>query len=110
LAFAISALSSAAENAIAGKWNCVGTSVTGQKIPVTIIVKEDAGKFSGMLILESGDQLSLVDPKADADHLTFKVMINDSPYSFDLKIDGVKLSGAYDGKDASGSVEGTKAT
>jgi hypothetical protein len=91
-----------------GNWKCVATSSTGEKLPITIVVKDDGGKLSGDLIMESGDRLPLVEPKADGNDFRFKININDQAYQVELKIDGGKISGKYSGPEASGTIEGEK--
>jgi hypothetical protein len=92
----------------AGKWDCVATSTTGQKIPLTLEIKDEAGALTGAMVLESGDRLSLIDLKTEGEHLSFKIMINDDPYQVDLKIENNKVTGKYSGKEASGVLEGEK--
>jgi hypothetical protein len=92
----------------AGKWDCVATATTGQKIPLTLEIKDEAGTLTGAMVLESGDRLPLIDLKAEGEHLSFKIMINDDPYQVDLNIKNNKVSGKYSGKEASGVLEGEK--
>ena len=108
IALLIACLCLLAESPVVGKWDCVGTSTDGNKIPATLTVREDSGKLSGVLLTVDGAELALVDPKVENGRFTFKLMINGEAYALDLKIDGNKLTGKYAGPEASGDFEATK--
>ena len=96
-----------AESPVVGTWDCIGTS-NGNKIPATLNVREDSGKLMGTLTTGEGEQMPLVDPKVENGRFTFKLMINGDAYALDLKLDGNKMTGTYQGPDASGDFEATK--
>lgn len=105
---AASAFCFAADNPVVGSWNCVATSTTGEHIKLTMVVKQEDGKLSGALTMESGDQIAMLEPQLDQNEFRFKININNDLYSVIVKLDGDKLAGKYDGKEASGTVEGTR--
>jgi len=54
----------AADNPVAGKWDCTSNDGTGQELTWTLVVKEDGGKLSGSLIGGLG-AVDLIEPKLE---------------------------------------------
>lgn len=102
-------LSWAADNPAVGKWECVNTDDAGQTSNWTLVVKEDNGVLTGTLSGDPGE-FSIVDAKVDGDSFTFKVVVNDSTYTVENKLDGNKIEGKYKGPESSGTIKGTKQT
>ena len=105
---AATALCVAAGNRVIGSWKCVAVSITGDHINLTMDVKQADGKLSGALTLESGDQIAMIDPQLEGNNFQFKININNDLYTIGVKLDGDKFAGKYDGKEASGTIEGTR--
>jgi hypothetical protein len=98
----------AADNLIAGKWDCVSDDGSGQKTNSTLVVAEDGGKLSGTLNV-SGADIPLVDPKLDGNTFTFKLVINSNcTVETKVTIDGNKFEGKFSCPEASGIIKGTK--
>ena len=105
---ACSVLCMAAGNPVVGTWKCVAVSATGVPINLTMDVKLVDNKLSGALTMESGDQIALIDPQLEGSEFRFKIDINNDLYTVIVKLDGDKFAGKYDGKEASGTIEGTR--
>jgi len=103
-----SAISLAAGNPVVGTWKCEAIATTGQHINLTMDVKLADDKLSGALTLESGDQIAMIDPQLNGAEFRFKIDINNDLYTVIVKLDGDKFAGKYDGKEASGTIEGTR--
>lgn len=101
--------SRAADNAVVGTWDVVGTDDAGQTANWTLVVKEDDGKLGGTLSGDPGE-FALVDAKLEGSAFTFKVVVNEATYTVETTIDGNKFEGKYKGPEATGSLKGTKHT
>ncbi|GEM_PF-3278750 len=98
----------AADNPAAGVWNC--TSLGGGETRVwTLIVKDDAGKPSGLLQIDAAE-LPLTDIKIDGKKFTFTISINDAAYLITTTIDGDTIQGSFKGPEAAGTLKGTRQT
>jgi hypothetical protein len=96
----------AGENPVVGKWDCVSNG-GGEDLHWTLVVKEEAGKLSGSLVLEQG-AIEIADAKLEGKDFSFSIVINGNSYKVESKIDGTKIEGKFKGEDASGWVKGTK--
>ena len=101
----------AADNPIAGTWNCVSKSETGVEVSWTLVVTSEAGKLAGTLTLvQSGDKIDILEPVLTGNTFTFKIQIN--PQEIVVltgNIEGSKLEGTFRGKDSgTGSFKGTR--
>lgn len=96
---------------IGGKWNCVSTDERGTEISWTLTVQDQGGKLSGsIVILQSGDELAIMEP-AFKDHvLSFKIQINaEETVELTGRVDGSKIEGKFNGKSSgAGSFKGTR--
>ncbi|HEY9141715.1 MAG TPA: hypothetical protein VIN93_12530 [Bryobacteraceae bacterium] len=101
----------AAGNPALGKWNCDSVGEKGTKLSWTLAVTEDAGQLAATVTLD-GNDISLLDPKVDGNTLTFKLRVNEHEVvSFELHIDGGKLTGRFEGKDSGkATITGARAT
>jgi hypothetical protein len=99
----------AADNAVVGTWDVVGTDDAGQTANWTLVVKDDGGKLGGTLSGDPGE-FALVDAKLDGNSFTFKVIVNEATYTVETTIDGTKFDGKYKGPEAAGALKGTKKT
>ncbi len=102
-----SVVSLAADNAVVGTWDVVGTDDAGQTANWTLVVKDDGGKLGGTLSGDPGE-FALVDAKLDGSSFTFKVIVNEATYTVETTIDGSKFDGKYKGPEAAGTLKGTK--
>lgn len=101
----------AADNPAVGKWSCVSTSSTGTEVAWTLVVTQEAGKLSGSItILQSGDQIAILEPALSGDVLTFKLPINaEEIVELSGRIEGAKIQGTFKGKDSgAGTFKGTR--
>jgi len=101
----------AAGNPALGKWNCSSVGENGAKLSWTLAVTEEAGGLAAVATLD-GTDMSLLDPKVEGNTLTFKLRVNDHEVvSFELHVDGDKLTGRFEGKDSGkATITGTRAT
>ena len=96
---------------IGGKWNCVSTDEKGTEISFTLKVQDEGGKLSGsIVILQSGDELPIVDPAFKEHVLTFKIQLNEEEtVELTARVDGSKIEGKFQGKSSgSGSFKGSR--
>ena len=100
-----------AGNPALGKWNCSSVGKNGAKLSWTLAVTEEAGRLAAVANLD-GTDLQLIDPKMEGNKLTFKLRITDHEVvSFELNIDGDKLTGRFEGTDSGkATITGTRAT
>ncbi len=100
----------AAGNPALGKWNCSSTGENGTKLEWTLLVTENDGQLAAVATLD-GTDMPLLDPKLDGNLLTFKLRVNEHEVvSFELHIDGNKLTGRFEGPDSGkATVTGTRA-
>jgi hypothetical protein len=101
----------AADNPVAGKWDCLSTDERGTEQAWVLEVKGDADKLSASLVGGMhGDVIPLLDPKLRGSTFTFKVRINDEEtVGVSVKIDGKKFEGKFKSKSAgTGSFKGSK--
>ncbi len=97
----------AAEKAIVGTWQLTTESPGGDQMSLTLVVKEEGGKLSGILSGSIGE-FPLVNPKMEGDTFTCEVSINEQTYSVQGKVSGKKLEGGWKGGGAEGAIKGTK--
>jgi len=100
----------AAANPALGKWNCSSVGENGATLNWTLVVTEKAGQLAATATLD-GTEMSLLDTRMDGNTLTFKLQVNEHEIvSFDLHINGDKLTGRFEGKDSGkATITGTKA-
>lgn len=98
-------------NPALGKWNCSSVGENGAKLNWSLVVTEQAGGLAAMATLD-GTDMQLFDTKLDGNTLTFKLRVNEQEVvSFELRIDGDKLTGRFEGKDSGkATITGAKAT
>lgn len=101
----------AAGNPALGKWNCSSTGENGNKLEWTLLVTENAGQLAAVVTLD-GTDMTLLGPKIEGNLLTFKLRVNEHEVvSFELHIDGDKLTGRFEGPDSGkATVTGTRAS
>jgi hypothetical protein len=99
----LSAAACAAENPVAGKWNCTNVPAAGTESPWTLLVREDGAKLAGSLT-DGEVNVPLSEMKLEGGTFTFRFYINEKPYAFEGKVDGGKLEGKYSGEEASGKL------
>jgi len=98
-------------SAIAGKWSCVSNDERGTEVAFTLAVKDDGGKLAGSLtILQSGDEIELIEPALTGSTFTFKIRINaEEVVDLTAHIDGAKIQGSFKGKaSGTGTFKGTR--
>ncbi len=100
-----------AVNPALGKWNCSSVGENGAKLDWTLVVTDQAGQLAAVATLD-GTDMSLFDTKIDGNVLTFKLQVNEHEVvSFELHIDGDKLTGRFEGKESGkAAITGTRAT
>jgi hypothetical protein len=98
-------------NPAVGKWNCNSVGENGAKLSWTLVVVEEGGHLAATATLD-GTDMPLLEPKVDGNTLTFKLRVNDQEVvSFELQIDGDKLTGRFEGKDSGkATITGARAT
>lgn len=107
--FALSALSAAAlASDAAGRWKLAANAPDGNTYNVTLVVKDEGGKLSGVLESERG-QMPLANVAYAGGELRFDLMLDMGAIPFRLKIDGDKVAGTLTAPDGSaGSVAGQR--
>ncbi len=103
----LSAAACAAENPVAGKWNCTNVSVTGTESPWTLLIREDGTKLAGSLTDGEAD-IPLSEMKLGGGTFTFRFYVNGKPYAFEGRVEGRRLEGKYSGEEASGKLRCTR--
>lgn len=101
----------AADNPVAGKWDCTSDDGAGKQLTWTLVVKEDRDKLSGSLLggPEQPGEIPLIDPKLAGNAFTFKVYVNEAcTVEVKLKIEGKKLDGTFACPGTSGTFKGLK--
>jgi hypothetical protein len=100
---------SAAGNPAVGKWDCSSVGENGAKLNWQLIVKEEGGQLAANVILDDTGIPGL-EPKLDGSTLTFKIRVNDHEVvAIELRIDGNKLDGRFDGKESgTATITGSK--
>jgi hypothetical protein len=98
-------------NPALGKWDCSSVGENGAKLNWSLAVTEEAGGLAAMATMD-GTDMQLFDTQLHGNTLTFKLRVNEHEVvSFELQIDGDKLTGRFEGKDSGkATVTGTRAT
>lgn len=92
----------------AGRWKLVANAPDGNSYNVTLIVKEEGGRLSGVLDSERG-QMPLQNVAHADGELRFDLVLDMGVIPFRLKIDGERISGTLTAPDGStGSVTGQR--
>ncbi|MEJ5369755.1 MAG: hypothetical protein WHT08_15690 [Bryobacteraceae bacterium] len=92
----------------AGKWKVVANAPDGNSYHVTLVLKDEGGKLSGVLESDRG-QMPLANVSYANGELRFDLMLDMGAIPFRLKVDGDKLSGTLTAPDGStGSVTGQR--
>jgi len=92
----------------AGRWKLAANAPDGNTYNVTLVVKEEDGKLSGVLDSERG-QMPLANVAFANGELRFDLVLDMGAIPFRLKIDGDKVTGALTAPDGStGSVTGQR--
>ncbi len=100
-----------ADDPIAGKWDCVSTDERGTDVAWTLVVKSEAGKLSGtILIANSGEEIQILEPALSGDTFSFKIRIGaDEIVELTARIDGKKLEGKFKGNSSgTGTFKGVR--
>lgn len=102
----IAAASLAAD--VAGRWKVAANAPDGNTYNVTLVIKDEGGKLTGMLDSERG-QMPLANVVYSEGELRFDLMLDIGPIPFRLKVDSDKLSGTLTAPDGStGTVTGQR--
>lgn len=92
----------------AGRWKLVANAPDGNSYNVTLIVKDDGGRLSGVLESERG-QMPVQNVVYANGELRFDLVLDMGAIPFRLKIDGDRVSGTLTAPDGStGSVTGQR--
>ena len=92
----------------AGRWKLAANAPDGNTYNVTLVVKEEGGKLSGVLDSERG-QMPLANVAFANGELRFDLVLDMGAIPFRLKIDGDKVTGTLTAPDGStGSVTGQR--
>jgi len=92
----------------AGRWKLAANAPDGNTYNVTLVVKEEGGKLSGVLDSERG-QMPLANVAFANGELRFDLVLDMGAIPFRLKIDGDKVTGTLTAPDgSSGSVTGQR--
>lgn len=93
-------VSSAADNPIVGKWDCVSKDVSTAEMRWTLVVVENGGKLSGSL--NGGqEEIPLIEPKFDGERFTFKINVNPNcMVEAKVTVTGNKFDGTFGCKEA----------
>jgi hypothetical protein len=93
---------------VVGRYKLTANAPDGNAYNVTLIVKEEGGKLSGVLDSERG-QMPLANVASSGNELRFDLMLDMGAIPFRLKIDGDKVTGTLTAPDGStGSVTGQR--
>lgn len=93
---------------VAGRWKLAANAPDGNTYNVTLVVKEEGGKLSGVLDSERG-QMPLANVAFANGELRFDLVLDMGAIPFRLKIDGDKVTGTLTAPDGStGSVTGQR--
>ncbi len=99
----LSVAACAAENPVAGKWNCTNVPFAGTESPWTMLIRRDGAKLAGSLT-DGEVNVPLSEIKLDGGTFTFRFYVNEKPYAFEGKVDGKRIEGKYIGEEASGKL------
>lgn len=105
------AAAAAAENPIAGKWNCVSTDERGTEVTWALTVTEEAGKLAGSITLtQTGDKIGILEPRLEGNTFSFKIPINaEEIVELTCRVNGSNLEGTFKGKTSgTGTFKGTR--
>lgn len=92
----------------AGRWKLAANAPDGNTYNVTLIVKEEGGKLTGVMESDRG-QMPLANVVYSNGELRFDLMLDMGAIPFRLKIDGEKVTGTLTAPDgATGSVTGQR--
>lgn len=98
----------AAASDVAGRWKLVANAPDGNAYNVTLIVREEGGRLSGVLDSERG-QMPLQNVTFSNGELRFDLVLDMGAIPFRLKIDGDRITGTLTAPDgATGSVTGQR--
>ena len=96
-------VAAAAEERIAGKWNCANVPAGGGESPWTLLIRDEGAQRSGSLT-DGEIDIPLTEIKLVNGSLSFRFSINGKPYGFAGSVAGNKLEGKYSGEEASGTL------
>jgi hypothetical protein len=101
------AMLGAAENPIAGTWQCAFVIPDGGEMLCTLAIQEEAGKLTGT-IAAGGTTLVLEDLKLEGDAFGFKFSSSHGPCAAQVKVAGKKLQGTWSANGDQGEFKGEK--
>lgn len=101
-------LAQAGNEGLAGTWNMVSLTPDGDKVPFTLIIKEQEGKLTGTLKIESGEA-EAKDFTVTNGVIKFQAPYQGDYYDIELKLVEGKLTGKWYGGGTEGEISGTKA-
>ena len=92
---------------VAGTWQFLSTSESGDETDWKMVLVEQDGKLTGTASSELGEY-TLEDLKFENGRLTFKVVIDNEDFLVDARIQGSDLEGAYSSRSEKGTIKGKK--
>jgi len=108
VALAVPCLLAQSDNEVLkGTWNMVSLTPDGDKVPFTLIIKEQDGKLTGSLKIETGEA-EAKDFTVTEGVIKFQAPYQGEYYDIELKLVEGKLTGKWYGNGAEGDCSGTK--
>jgi hypothetical protein len=100
----------AAAPTIVGTWDLDATDANGGRTHWTLLVKQDAGKLSGVVRSGDGYELPFIEPTFQSGEFRFQIRINPTELvNVTLKLDGDRLDGRFEGRDSgTGTIKATR--
>ncbi|MBY0507629.1 MAG: hypothetical protein K2X03_27190 [Bryobacteraceae bacterium] len=92
---------------LAGKWEIRAESNDGNKHKVTLVLREDWGSWSGVILTDE-EEIRLKGLAVDGDKLTFEVPTEEGTYTVKVVVKGDKLEGTFTAGGVKGEVKGTR--
>jgi hypothetical protein len=105
---ASSLLAQTSNQPLVGTWNLVATTPDGDKVPFSLIIKEQDGKLTGTLKFDTNEG-EAKDFSAVEGVVKFQAPYEGNFYDIEMRLVEGKLTGKWHGTDSEGEISGTKA-
>jgi hypothetical protein len=87
---------------VAGKWNLVVPGRDGGEMRFTLSLQQSGDKYTGNIMNENGEGLSLSDVRVTESEVKFKILADDASYDVSATVEGAKMKGNFKVNDQPG--------